>query len=250
MGGWRCLRSCCPPRRMTPVNASNSTSGCEIYQEGRGKIGMSQGSGDIDMTPCPPGDREGRGEEPTTLSANPPLPPGWRQRGSALLRHPLAAILLCSALTGLGHAFLLGDWNPFVSADTYWYYGPTLTLLNQPEWPGYGQLFIRPFFRPEDKVPRPEHPRADGAKPVAVRALRLWPMGWKRRVRPDLVLPDPAAYEAFVITTCALAFLSLGLLSWKLGHPWLGIATGFVVFWPPWGLTACYFTTYPAFSLA
>jgi hypothetical protein len=201
------------------------------------------------MLSCPPGDREGGRAEPTTLSANPPPPPGRAQRGNCILRHPLAAILLCSALTGLGHAFLLGDWNPFVSADTYWFYGPTLTLLNEPEWPGYRQLFVRPFFRPQDAVPRPEMPRADEAKPVFVCALRLWHLGWKRWVRPDVVLPDPAAYEGFVIATCALAFLSLGLLGWKLGHPWLGIATGFAVLWTPWGLTACYFTTYTAFSL-
>ncbi|HEY7428802.1 MAG TPA: hypothetical protein VH682_31520 [Gemmataceae bacterium] len=137
-----------------------------------------------------------------------------------------------------------------MSADTYWFYGPTLTLLNQPEWPGFRALFVRPFFRPADQVLQPEEPRADEAKPVFVCALRLWHLGWKRLVRPDGVLPDPVAYEAFVITTCALAFLSLGLLAWKLGHPWLGIATGFAVFWTPWGLTACYFTTYTAFSLA
>src|SRR5262249_16145559 len=110
--------------------------------------------------------------------------------------------------------------------------------------------FVRPFFRPADQVPRPEEPRADEAKPVFVCALRLWHLGWKLLVRPDCVLPDPVVYEAFVITTCALAFLSLGLLAWKLGHPWLGIATGFAVFWTPWGLTACYVTTYTGFSLA
>jgi hypothetical protein len=186
---------------------------------------------------------------PTTLSANPPLPSGCRQRGSGILQHPLAALLLCSALTALGHAFLLGDWNPFLSADTYWFYGPTLTLLNQPEGPSYSALFVRPFFLPQDQVSRPEEPRADEAKPVFVCALRLWHLGWKRWVRPDLVLPDPFAYEAFVITTCALAFLTLGLLGWKLGHPWIGIVTGFAVFWTPWGLTTCYFTTYTAFSL-
>lgn len=194
---------------------------------------MTPGSSEIALTPCPPGAREA----------------GWRQRGSGILRHPLAAILLCSALTGLGHAFLMGDWNPFLSADTYWFYGPTLTVLNQAEWPGYRTLFVRPFFRAQDQVLRPEEPRADEAKPVFVCALRLWHLGWKRWVRPDVVLPAPVAYEAFVITTCALAFLSLGLLGWKLGHPWLGIATGFAVLWTPWGLTSCYFTTYTAFSL-
>ncbi len=172
--------------------------------------------------------------------------PGWRQGGKRLLGHPLGAILLCSALTGVGHAFLLGSWNPFLSHDTHYYYGPTLSVLNEPGWPGFRALFLKPFFRPA----RDDWPMADEAKPVFVAALRLWHLGWKRWVRPDVVLPDPRAYAAFVIATCVFAFAMLGLLGWKLGHPWAGILTGFAVLWGPWGLSACYFTTYTAFSLA
>jgi hypothetical protein len=140
----------------------------------------------------------------------------------------------------------LADWNPFLSCDTHYFYGPTLKILNEPEWPGCRHLFVRPFFRPALDAA----PRADEAKPVFVCALRLWHLGWKRWVQPDVVLPDPRAYAAFVIASCALAFASLGLLGWKLGHPWLGILTGFAVLWTPWGLTACYFNTYTAFSLS
>ncbi len=167
------------------------------------------------------------------------------QRGKRLLRHPLGALLLCSALTGVGHALLLGDWNPFLSHDTHYYYGPTLTVLNQPGW-GYRTLLVKPFFRPD----RDDWPMADEAKPVFVCALRLWHLGWKRWVQPDVVFPDPRAYAAFVVATCVLAFLSLGLLGWKLGNPWVGILTGLAILWGPWGLSACYFTTYTAFSLA
>lgn len=198
------------------------------------------------MMSWPLANREIRKVEATSSTESPPLSPGLRQRGSRILKHPLSAILLCSALTGVGQSFLLADWNPFLSCDTHYFYGPTLTLLNQPGWPGCRNLFVRPFFRPGVD----EAPRADEAKPVFVCALRLWHLGWKRWVRPDIVFPDPGAYAAFVIASCALAFMSLGLLGWKLGHPWLGIATGFAVLWTPWGLTACYFTTYTAFSLA
>ncbi len=166
-------------------------------------------------------------------------------RGKQILGHPLAALLLCSALTGVGHTLLLGDWNPFLSHDTHYYYGPALTILNQPGW-GYRTLLVKPFFRPA----RDEWPMADEAKPVFVCALRLWHLGWKRWVQPDVVLPASRPYAAFVIATCVFAFFSLGLLGWKLGHPWVGILTGFAVLWGPWGLTACYFTTYTAFSLA
>jgi hypothetical protein len=172
--------------------------------------------------------------------------PSLRQGGKRLLGHPLGAILLCAALTGVGHAFLLADWNPFLSHDTHYYFGPTLAPLNQPGWCGYRALFVKPFFRPD----RDDWPMTDEAKPVFVCALRLWHLGWKRWVRPDVVLPDPRAYAAFVIAGCVLAFLSLGLLGWKLGRPGVGILAGFVVLWGPWGLTACYFTTYTAFSLA
>jgi hypothetical protein len=171
---------------------------------------------------------------------------GWQQRGKRILVCPLGAILLCSALTGVGHTFLLGDWNPFLSHDTHYFYGQTLTPLNQPGWPGYRALFVKPFFRPASE----DWPLADEAKPVFVCALRLWHMGWKRWVRPDVVFPDARAYVAFVIATCVLAFASLCLLGWKLGRPGVGILTGFAVLWGPWGLSACYFTTYTAFSLA
>lgn len=169
----------------------------------------------------------------------------WGQRAKELLANPLCPILLLATFTGVGHWLLLADWNPLLSADTHYYYAPSLEILNQ-QGRGFRELFVKPFFRAAlDTVPR-----AEESKPIFVCALRLWHMGWKCWLQPGLVLPDPRAYAAFVVAGCVLAFVCLCLLGWKLGHPRIGMATAVAVFWGPWGLSACYFTTYTAFSLA
>jgi hypothetical protein len=168
----------------------------------------------------------------------------WRQQGKRFLLHPVGAIILLSVLTGIGHALLMADWDPFLSADTNYFYGPSLEILNQPVQ-GFRQLFVKPFFR----AAKDALPMADEAKPVFVCALRLWHLGWKRWLDPHLVVPDARAFAAFVVASCVLAFLSLCILGWKLGHPWLGIATALATLWGPWGLATCYFITYTALSL-
>ena len=81
-------------------------------------------------------------------------------------------------------------------------------------------------------------------------ALRAWHIGYCRLHPCTPGLSAPHAYSDFILFTCVLAFCLLCFLARKLGSLLVGIAAGFITFLSPWGLEACYFSTYTALSLA
>ncbi len=137
------------------------------------------------------------------------------------------------------------DWNPALSCDTHYNYFPTLEVLNDPD-SGWMRRFALPFFRPD----RNRTPRAEEAKPVFVCALRAWHVAYRvvQPCRPGVNAPH--AYSDFIIFSSMLAFGALCLLARKMGNLIIGMIAGCLTFLSPWGLEACYFNTYTAFSLA
>ena len=156
-------------------------------------------------------------------------------------------VLVNSIVVVAIHAHYMRPWNPVLSHDTRAYFYPSQEALNAPS--GLVDGVVASFGIPRYILGDPDTPNAAQAKPVFVIMLLLWGELYRGITGPQ-TFPNHQAYSDWIIASVWLMFLSLAGLGFYTQHPWIGLITANIMSLSTWALTAIYFNSYTAISIA
>ena len=149
------------------------------------------------------------------------------------------SILGASILSSAAVYFTVAPWKIEYANDVGKYYGARMALSQENN---LADLIIAPFYRTltDSSVEAPQ------TKPVYMAVLNV---GYAIYDVFYPGQPNRKPFFTFTMFTFWLLFLTVCLVGWRFGHPFLGILTAMISLIGPWSFVYLYYPAYTQFSM-